>query len=85
MEQTGRRIYAKIWGMARDIQKLFGKRLRAVRESKGISQLELAERTGTMNHYLSVLESGQKEVCLKVLDKLARGLGVSLSTLFRGL
>lgn len=70
--------------MSRDICKRFGRRLAQVRKQKKMSQVQLAEKVGIESGYLSVLENGRKEACLRVIDALATGLGVSLSSLFRG-
>lgn len=71
--------------MSRDICNRFGRRLAQVRKQKKMTQVQLAEKVGIESGYLSVLENGRKEACLRVIDILATGLGVSLSTLFRGI
>jgi len=45
-------------------------------------QIDLAERVGIQESYVSNLESGKKEPCLEVIKMLADGLGVSLRRLF---
>ena len=45
----------------------------------------LAEKIGIQSTYLSDLENAKKEPCLRVIDLLATGLGVSLSELFKGM
>ena len=68
--------------MSREILKRFGKRLRQVREEQKMTQLQLAEKVGIENSYLSTVENGHKEPCLEVIAMLAAGMGVSLRKLF---
>ena len=68
--------------MSTDICKRFGARLRELRLEKKMRQIDLAERVGIQEAYLSTLESGKKEPCLEVINMLADGLGVSLRRLF---
>ena len=68
--------------MSRDICISFGERIRQLREEQGVSQLALSEKVGIQNAFLSRLESGKKEPCLRVIEMLADGLGVSLRKVF---
>ena len=57
-------------------------RLKEVREAKRINQSELAERAGTRQGTISLLESGKtRRVDLDLLERLARALGVSPAAL----
>jgi transcriptional regulator with XRE-family HTH domain len=71
--------------MPTDIVDRFAEHLKAVRNSKKMTQVTLAEKTGIQTTYLSDLENGKKEPCLRVLDMLATSLGMTLSELFKGL
>jgi len=71
--------------MPTDIVERFAERLKKVRKDKNITQITLSEKAGIETTYLSDLENAKKEPCLRVLDMLATGLGVTLSDLFRGL
>ena len=55
----------------------FGQRLRALRAERGISQDELAERTGIHGR----LERGTREPRLKTILRLAEGLGTQAGRL----
>ena len=44
--------------------------------------IELAAKVGIENAYLSRIENGKKEPCLRVIQMLADGLGVSLRKVF---
>lgn len=56
--------------------------LRQLREAKGMSQLELANRARVAQGYISALEAGDKKnPGLEVLKRLAKALGVSVTEL----
>lgn len=56
--------------------------LRAIRERKGLTQDQVAERAGITKPYLSQLESGaRKNPSLPVLRRLAKALGVRVTRL----
>ncbi len=63
----------------------FGKRVRELRMGLGLSQEELAERSGLHRDYIGGVERGERNIALVNLDRLARALTVSLSDLFAGL
>jgi transcriptional regulator with XRE-family HTH domain len=71
--------------MSTDVCEQFGKRLRQIRNERGWSQEELAHRVGMDVSYLSELENGRKEPCLRKMKELSQGLGVTLSRMVRGL
>lgn len=56
-----------------------GSTLRELREDKGWTQVELADRSGTTDTVISRIENGRiEDPRLSTLDQLAEGLGVSL-------
>jgi len=55
--------------------------LRAIRLRRGLSQTQLAERTGLARPYLSQLEAGIKSGSLDTLKLLAEVLGVTTDDL----
>lgn len=67
--------------MAKGILRALGEELRARREEKGISQEALAERAGLHRNFIGLLERGQRNVTLLVLQALAGALKVSLTEL----
>ena len=71
--------------MARDICEKFGERLRELRKDRGWRQLDLAEQAGISENYVSELELGQKEICLRTLDLLSKALGVTIDNLVKGI
>jgi transcriptional regulator with XRE-family HTH domain len=70
--------------MANDICVRFGRRLQNVRKKKGIKQVELSEHTGIAREYISNIENGRKEICLRRIEELAIGLGMKPWELLKG-
>jgi DNA-binding XRE family transcriptional regulator len=62
-----------------------GARLRAVRESVDLSQLELSRRSGIAQESLSRIETGRSDPRLGTLRRLARGMDLSLDQLLERL
>src|SRR5687768_1208366 len=58
-----------------------GPRLRALRQRRGLTLVQLSEETGTSVSTLSRLESGQRRPTLELLLPLARAHGVQLDEL----
>jgi transcriptional regulator with XRE-family HTH domain len=65
-----------------DIRLRFGRRIRELRQARGLSQEELAFRAGLHRTYVSSAERGERNVALVNLERLARALGVPLRDLF---
>lgn len=65
------------------IEQRFGKRVRDLRTARNISQEELAFRCHLSKNYVSDVERGTRNITLKVIEKFADGLQISLSDLFR--
>lgn len=63
-------------------RRAFGRRVRELRVTRGLSQEELAERSSLHRTYVSSVERGQRNVGLDNVHALARALGVPPSTLF---
>src|SRR5947199_4803219 len=60
-----------------------GRRVRALREARGLSLRDLADRSGVSAPMLSQVERGDTSPTLAVAGKIATGLGLSLSQLLR--
>ncbi|HWZ44351.1 MAG TPA: helix-turn-helix transcriptional regulator [Candidatus Saccharimonadales bacterium] len=71
--------------MSRDIVVRFGRRIRQIRTAKGINQTILAEKIGTDQSTISLVENGKQEPGLKFIELLAMGLKMPLAELFRDL
>lgn len=59
-----------------------GKRIQAIREKAGLTQEQLEEKTGVNTKYISAIERGQKNITVKTLEKIAKGLNIELYELF---
>ena len=59
----------------------FGKNLRTVRKEKGYSLERLSELSGLDYSYISSVERGLKNISLKSIEKLARGMSVPVEEL----
>lgn len=55
-----------------------GKRIKALRKTRGLTQEQLAERLGVQRATISNYEIGRRSPHLKELEKIASVLGVSL-------
>jgi transcriptional regulator with XRE-family HTH domain len=62
----------------------FGKRVRTLRQKRGLSQVEMAHRFGIDRGHISDLERGKKNVCLPMLEVLSEGFEITISELMRG-
>ena len=67
------------------IQRLFGNRVRELRVQTGLSQEKFALSIGMDRTYYSSVESGKRNISLCNIKKIADGLGVPVSELFKGL
>ena len=61
----------------------FGKRLRSLRKTKGLSQLDLELSAGINRTEISRIENGQKNIEFLTIVKLAIALEVDLLDLFK--
>tara|TARA_R110002073_G_scaffold216555_1_gene376737 strand:- start:3417 stop:3647 length:231 start_codon:yes stop_codon:yes gene_type:complete len=63
----------------------FGKIIRELRKEKDISQEELGFRSNLHRTYIGMIERGEKNITLENIDKLAKGLDVSMKIIFEKL
>lgn len=70
--------------MASDICILLGQRIRELRMAKNWRQIDLAEQAGINENYVSDLEIGKKEVCLRTLQAVASALELKIAELMVG-
>lgn len=68
-----------------DVGRRFGARLRQLRRSHNLTQLDLAVALGIDRCYLSSVECGKKGVSLATLEVIALGFRMKLSELLNGL
>ena len=65
-----------------DIRKRFGDRIRQLRNDRGWSKEELADRAGLHRTYIGSIERGEQNLSLVNIERLSVTLGVSLAELF---
>lgn len=63
--------------------KALGGRIKKARKERGLLQVDLAVRVGISSGYVGSIEQGLRYPSLKVLQKIARVLRVSLSELLK--
>lgn len=66
-----------------EIRQRLAANMKALRVAKGWSQEEFADRCGLHRTYVSGVERGIRNPTLTVLEKLADGLGVSVTALVK--
>lgn len=65
-----------------DILIRFGRKIREIRKSKGISQEELAHKADLHRTYIGMIERAEKNITLINIEKIAKALEISLDKLF---
>ena len=67
------------------IEEQLGMRIRFLRKQKKMSIEDLALECGINRNYLCDLENGKRNPTLRILEKIANGLEISISELTKGL
>lgn len=67
--------------MEGDVCKRLGENLKRLRNTTGRSQEDFADHAGIHRTYISDLERGARNPTIRVVDKLAKALGVGLGDL----
>lgn len=60
----------------------FGTRLRELRLAKGLSQEQLAEKSGFHRTYIGMVERGERNISLSNIGVFAKTFEISISQLF---
>ena len=63
----------------------FGKRVRQLRQAKGLSQEDLAELCQLDRTYISSLERGKRNVSLRNIAAITAALNIPLAQFFEGI
>lgn len=63
----------------------FGKRVASIRVNRKMTQEQLADRTGLAYDTIRAIERGRRWARLTTLHIIAKGLGVKVDELFKGL
>ncbi len=67
-----------------DLERAIASQVRAYRQAAGVSVAEMAARVGVSKAMLSKIENAQTSCSLTTVARLAAGLGVPVTALFRG-
>ena len=59
-----------------DARTTIGRYVRRLREAKGLTQDQVARKTGISYQFLSGLENGRENFSIDVLESLAKALGL---------
>lgn len=63
--------------------RFFAQRVRMLREAQGISQEKLAEKSELHRTYIGMIERLERNPSLVCIHKIANGLGVHITDLFK--
>ena len=66
-----------------DARRLFAKRLRQIRQVKGLSQEALADLAGLHRTYVGSVERSERNVSIDSMERLAKALEVDIAELLR--
>lgn len=67
------------------IEKQLGERIKQLRQEKGLSQEKFALLIEMDRTYFATVESGKRNISIRNIEKISKGLGISLSELFLGI
>jgi len=67
------------------IQKSLGAKIQSLRKQTGLSQEKFALHIGMDRTYFASVEAGKRNISIQNIKKIAEGLDISLSELFRNL
>jgi transcriptional regulator with XRE-family HTH domain len=68
--------------MNRELALNFGKIIREFRKEKKLSQEELGFKSNLHRTYIGMIERGEKNITLENIEKLSKGLDVSMKLIF---
>jgi transcriptional regulator with XRE-family HTH domain len=66
-----------------DARKVFAVRLRQIRQLKGLSQEELADRAGLHRTYVGSVERGERNISIDNIECLAKALEIDIIELLK--
>ena len=78
MDRKSAVAHALQMGEADDILARFGRKVRKLRQAKGLSQEGFAAECGLDRTYVGGVERGERNLALRNIDLIARTLGISL-------
>ncbi len=66
------------------LQERIGNRIRALRKKRGWSQEEFADICKIHRGHMGQIERGEKNLSIQTLEKVGKGLGITVSALLKG-
>lgn len=66
------------------IKEKVGNRIKELRQETGLSQEKFSLKIGMDRTYFASVEAGKRNISIINLEKIANGLNISLSELFKG-
>ena len=63
--------------------KEIGKKIKSIRQTQGLSREQLAEKLNVTKYAIINYEQGQRGASIKILNKIAEALGVTINTLLK--
>jgi transcriptional regulator with XRE-family HTH domain len=75
-------IYSMPSQQSDEVRKRFGKRLRELRLTAGLSQEQLAEAAELDRTYISSTERGRRNISLEAISRIASALNISPAEFF---
>lgn len=70
--------------MSELIKQDFGNRMRALREQADLSTNKFALMVGLSKSFIIQVEHGRRNISLDTIERIAAGLGITVSELFEG-
>ena len=67
-----------------ELQRRVGRNLRAYRDARGLSQEAFADELGVHRTYMGAIESGERNLTLRSLERIADCLGLDPLELLKG-
>ena len=67
------------------VEQKFGNRIKQLRNELGLSQEKFAWSIDMDRTYYASVENGKRNVSIKNIEKIAKGLGITLEELFKGI
>jgi transcriptional regulator with XRE-family HTH domain len=66
-----------------DARRVFASRLRQIRQVKGLSQEELADRAGLHRTYVGSVERCERNISIDNIERLAKALAIDIIELLK--
>jgi transcriptional regulator with XRE-family HTH domain len=68
-----------------DIRKRFGKRIKELRQARGLTQEALARLIENDTNCISKIEKGEWDISIEMIQKISIAFKINISDLFEGL